>query len=170
MFKVMLDAGGPAAVVTVIVGGESKLSLPVSAAPSPSPPLPQPQAVPPPRAVRSLSMDYQRADSTPLRSPSPERAASQVVAVPAAPLCQPPRARINTSRNLILHRGTAAATRIQDGELYVHKNYEGLLSMCYNDTELLGYGPEDNYVCFNKRDILWARWLRFHIKHLRFLL
>ena len=65
------------AVVTAIVQGESEPSL--SAAPSPSPPLPQPQAVPPPRAVRRLSMDNQRADSPPPRSPSPERAASPVV-------------------------------------------------------------------------------------------
>ena len=56
-----------------------------------------------------------------------------------------------------------------DGELHVHKKYEGLLPICYYDTGLRGYGPQDGYACFDRRDMLWARRLRFHIDHLRFL-
>ena len=56
-----------------------------------------------------------------------------------------------------------------DGELHVHKRYKGLLPICYYDTGLRGYGPQDGYTCFDGRDMLWARRLRFHIDHLRFL-
>ena len=129
---------------------------------------PQPQAVPPPRAVRRLSIDNQRAASPPPRSPSPERAASPVVAVPAAPRKDQ---YVTESESVYCRpRRSQPATRIQDGELYVHKNYEGRLPICYYDTGLRGYGPEDGYACFNNRDMLWARRLRFHIEHLRFLL
>jgi hypothetical protein len=61
-------------------------------------------------------------------------------------------------------------TRILDGVLHVRKDYEGRLPLCYYDTGLRGYGPDDGYACFNMRDILWARRLRFHIERLRFLL
>jgi len=135
----------------------------LSAVPSPSPPSPQPQAVPPPRAVRRLSMDNEQAVSPPPRSPSPERAASPVVAVPAAP-----RKDQFVSESDRPRRSQPVA-RVQDGTLYVHKKYEGRLPICYYDTGLRGYGPQDGYACFDRRDMLWARRLRFHIDHLRYL-
>ena len=118
--------------------------------------------------MRRLSIDNQRAASPPPRSPSPERAASPVAAVPAAP--RKDQYVSESESEYGRPRRSQPATRIQDGELYVHKNYEGRLPICYYDTGLRGYGPEDGYACFNNRDILWARRLRFHIEHLRFLL
>ena len=67
-------------------------------------------------------------------------------------------------------RPSPPVTRILDGVLHVRKDYEGRLPLCYYDTGLRGYGPDDGYACFNMRDILWARRLRFHIERLRFLL
>ena len=70
---------------------ESNIERSLSATPLPSSPLQPavPRPVPPPRAVRRLPIDDQQAtNSSPLRSPSPERAASPVVeeapALPAA--------------------------------------------------------------------------------------
>ena len=63
-------------------------------------------------------------------------------------------------------RRSSPMTRVQDGELYVHKNFEGRLPLCYYDTGLQEYGPDDGYACFDMRDIRWARRLRFHIERL----
>ena len=67
-------------------------------------------------------------------------------------------------------RPSPPVTRILDGVLHVRKDYEGRLPLCYYDTGLRGYGPDDGYACFNMRDMLWARRLRFHIERLRDLL
>ena len=58
-------------------------------------------------------------------------------------------------------------TLIKNGVLYVHKDYEGLLPLCYYDTGLREGGQHDGYACFNMRDILWARRVRFHIERMR---
>ena len=169
----------------------------MSATPSPSPPLPPP--ILPPRAVRRLTIDNNQSDSPPPRSPSPDRAASPVLLsldrqceveeAPASPMaayesdgpyplvptaprkdqdvsdseseCGRPRRRRRPSRPV---------TRILDGVLHVRKDYEGRLPLCYYDTGLRGYGPDDGYASFNMRDMLWARRLRFHIERLRDLL
>ena len=54
-------------------------------------------------------------------------------------------------------------TRIKHGVLHVHKDYKGLLPVCYYDTGLRDGGPDDGYACFDKRDMLWARLVRFDI-------
>ena len=53
-------------------------------------------------------------------------------------------------------------THIKNAELYVHKDYGGLL--CYYATGLQEGGP---HACFNMLDILWARQVRFHIERMR---
>ena len=58
------------------------------------------------------------------------------------------------------------ATRIKHGVLHVHKDYEGRLPLCYYDTGLREGGPDDGYACFDLRDILWARRVRFHIERM----
>jgi hypothetical protein len=63
-------------------------------------------------------------------------------------------------------RRSPPITRVQDGVLYVHKDYEGRLPLCYYDTGLREYGTDDGYACFDMRDIRWARRLRFHIERL----
>ena len=58
------------------------------------------------------------------------------------------------------------ATRIKHGVLPVHKDYKGLLPVCYFDTGLQEGGPHDGYACFENRDMLLARRVtrRFHIE------
>ena len=69
----------------------------------------------------------------------------------------PPRARINTSRSRTRstpvrrrRRRSPPVTRIKHGVLHVHKDYEGLLPVCYYDTGLREGGPDDGYACFDK--------------------
>ena len=57
-------------------------------------------------------------------------------------------------------------TLIKDGVLHVRKDYEGTLPLCYYDTGLREGGQHDGYACFNMRDILWARRVRFHIERI----
>ena len=59
-------------------------------------------------------------------------------------------------------RRSPQAMLFKDGQLLVHKDYEGRLPLCYYSTGLQGGGPHDVYACFDKRDIVWARRLRFH--------
>ena len=61
-------------------------------------------------------------------------------------------------------RRSPPVTRIKNGKLYVHKDYEGRLPLCYYATGLQEGGPHDGYTCFNMRDILWARQVRFRIE------
>ena len=58
-------------------------------------------------------------------------------------------------------------TRIKDGVLYVHKEYQGQLPLCYYDTGLRENGQHDGYACFDMRDLQWARRVRFHIERMR---
>jgi hypothetical protein len=53
-----------------------------------------------------------------------------------------------------------------DGKLYVHKDYTGRLPLCYYSTGLQKGSSHDVYECFDRRDIMWARRLRFHIDQL----
>ena len=53
----------------------------------------------------------------------------------------------------------------KDGQLLVHENHKGRL--CYYSTGLQAGGPHDVYACFDKRDIVWARCMRFHIERAR---
>ena len=63
-------------------------------------------------------------------------------------------------------RRSLPVTRIKNAELYMHKDYEGRLRLCYYATGLQEGGPHDGYACFNMRDILWARQVRFHIERM----
>ena len=58
-------------------------------------------------------------------------------------------------------RRSPPVTRIKHGVLHVHKDYEGRLPLCYYDTGLREGWQHDGYACFNMRDILWARRVRF---------
>jgi hypothetical protein len=86
-------------------------------------------------------------------------------------LCRlpPPRARINTSQtqnwrtagaaddcHRLCSLRTDACLRTQD-----HDGGPGL-PLCYYATGLQEGGPHDFYVCFDKRDIVWACRIRFH--------
>ena len=56
---------------------------------------------------------------------------------------------------------------IKHGVLHVHKDYEGLLQLCYYATGLREGGPNDGYAayaCFNMQDKLCARRARFHLE------
>ena len=64
-------------------------------------------------------------------------------------------------------RRLPAVTRIKNAELYVHKDYEGLLQLCNYATRLQEGGPHDGYACFIMLDILWARRVRFHLERMR---
>ena len=54
-----------------------------------------------------------------------------------------------------------------DGKLFVHKDYTGRLPLCYYSTGLQEGSSHDLYECFDGRDIMWARRVRFHIDRLR---
>ena len=64
-------------------------------------------------------------------------------------------------------RRSPPVTRIKDGVLYVHKEYQGQLPLCYYDTGLREGGQHDGYACFDMRDLQWARRVRFHIERMR---
>ena len=42
---------------------------------------------------------------------------------------------------------------LKNGQLFVHKDYENRLPLCYYATGLQEGGPDDVYACFDKRDI-----------------
>ena len=66
-------------------------------------------------------------------------------------------------------RRSPPATRIKNAVLYVHKDYDGRLPLCYYATGLQEGGlheSHDGHACFNMRDILWARRVRFHIERM----
>ena len=42
---------------------------------------------------------------------------------------------------------------LKNGQLFVRKDYEGRLPLCYYATGLQEGGPDDVYACFDKRDI-----------------
>ena len=54
------------------------------------------------------------------------------------------------------------ATLFRNGQLLVHKDYDDRLPLCYYATGLNEGGPHDVYMCFDERDIEWARRVRFH--------
>ena len=56
---------------------------------------------------------------------------------------------------------------LKNGQLFVHKDYEGRLPLCYYATGLQEGDPDDVYVCFEKQNIVWARRVRFHNKRKR---
>ena len=56
----------------------------------------------------------------------------------------------------------------RDGRLLVHLDYGGRIPLCYYATGLEEGGPHDYYECFDQRDILWARQVRFHIERSRY--
>ena len=57
---------------------------------------------------------------------------------------------------------TPPATLFRNAELFVHKDYDDRLPLCYYATGLNEGGPHDVYMCFDNRDIEWARRVRFH--------
>jgi hypothetical protein len=59
------------------------------------------------------------------------------------------------------------AKLVIDGKLFVHKDYTGRLPLCYYSTGLQEGSSHDLYECFDGRDIMWARRVRFHIDRLR---
>ena len=61
------------------------------------------------------------------------------------------------------------AKLFKDGRLLVHLNYAGRTPLCYYATGLEEGGSHDYYECFDKRDILWARRVRFHINRMRYI-
>jgi hypothetical protein len=63
-----------------------------------------------------------------------------------------------------LRRRPPPATRITHGVLHVHKDYKGPIPVCYYDTGLREGGPNDGYACFDRRDMLWALQVRYHIE------
>ena len=65
-------------------------------------------------------------------------------------------------------RRSPPAMRITHGVLLVHKDYKGRIPVCYYDTGLREGGPNDGYACFDKRDMLWARRVRYHIERRQF--
>ena len=158
--------------------------------------------MPPPRAVRRLTMENQQPE-LPQRTPSPGRAASPVIEEAlASPMvyCSQFRMEAYEPQNEPLHqkvgswlravqaayasdgpspyptppgtphkdqyisdsdseygrlrlrrRRSPRATLIKHRVLHVHKDYEGLLLLCYHDTGLLEGG---GYACFSMRDML----------------
>ena len=50
----------------------------------------------------------------------------------------------------------------QERDLYVHNNYEGWLPLCCYATGLQEGTSHDFYPCYTKRDIVWARHVKFH--------
>ena len=62
---------------------------------------------------------------------------------------------------------TQPAKLVIDGKLFVHKDYTGRLPLCYYSTGLQEGSSHDLYECFDGRDIMWARRVRFHIDRLR---
>ena len=95
-----------------------------------------------------------------------------LIAVLSNAACRPAQGSIRLGLGLGLgrqrrrRRRSPPATRIKHGVLHVHKDYEGRLPLCYYDTGLREGGPDDGYACFNLRDILWARRVRFHIERM----
>ena len=59
-----------------------------------------------------------------------------------------------------------AAKRFRDGKLLVHRDFSGQIPLCFYATGLESGGSHDYYECFDERDILWARRVRFHIDRL----
>ena len=59
-------------------------------------------------------------------------------------------------------RQSAQAALFRNGELFVHKDYEDRLPLCNYATGLNEGGPHDVYMCFDNRDIEWARRVRFY--------
>jgi len=59
-------------------------------------------------------------------------------------------------------RRSQPLTRIKNGHLYVHKDYEGRLPLCCYVTGLQEGGPHDFYPCYTKNDIMWARRVMYH--------
>ena len=116
---------------------------------------------------------------TTIRPPPRRRGPRARSAPPARSSRYPlPRARINTSRT----RNQSTVVRANHSWLRTSKTGSymctrstrarpapGVLPICYYDTRLRGYGPQDGYAYFNARDMQWARRLRFHIDHLRLL-
>ena len=120
------------------------------------------------------------------RSPNPGRTASPVIEeAPASPMVYRSQyrieayGRINTSRTRTRTLGVPVSRRdcpcqrrrrsppltcIKNGDLYVHKDYEGRLHLCCYVTGLNEGGPPDFYPCYTstKRDVVWARSVRFH--------
>ena len=181
-----------------------------------SPLLPLPPLMPPPRAVRSLTVENQQPELPPQQSPSPGRAASPVIEEAlASPMvyCSQFRMEAYERQNEPLHqkvggwlRAVQAAyasdgpspyptppgtlhkdqyisdsdseygrdcprrrrrrspplTRIKNGDLYVHKDYEGRFPLCCYVTRLNEGGPHDFYPCYTKRDTVWARHISYH--------
>ena len=64
-------------------------------------------------------------------------------------------------------RRSPPAMLFKDGQLLVHKDHKGRIPLCYYSTGLQGGGPHDVYACFDKRDIVWARRIRFHNERAR---
>jgi hypothetical protein len=67
-------------------------------------------------------------------------------------------------------RRSPPAMLFKDGRLLVHKSHEGVpgLPLCYYATGLKEGGPHDVYACFDKRDIVWERRVRFHNERNRY--
>jgi len=59
-------------------------------------------------------------------------------------------------------RRSPPAALLRNGQLFVHKEYEGRLPLCYYATGLHEGGSHDVYMCYDARDILWARRVRYH--------
>lgn len=59
------------------------------------------------------------------------------------------------------------AKLFRNGKLLVHRAYTGRIPLCYYATGLQTGRSHDYYECFDERDMLWARRVRFHIDRLR---
>lgn len=66
------------------------------------------------------------------------------------------------------YEGRSAPAKIfREGKLLVHRGYDGRFPLCFYATCLQEGGPHDYYECYDKRDMLWARRVRFHIDRMR---
>ena len=66
------------------------------------------------------------------------------------------------------HRTQSQPAKLfRNGELLVHRDFSGQIPLCFYATGLESGGSHD-YECFDERDILWARRVRFHINRVRY--
>ena len=158
---------------------------------SPTSPLPPPPSAP--RAVRRLTMEKQQEADSPLRRslspaavvkspppPSPERAASPSVGEspqpsdparyptpPAAPRKDQyiPDSDSECSCDNCNRARAPPAYLFRDGQLLVHKTYQGRQPFTFVDTRLYQGGRHDWYGVENERDLLWARRLNLVLEH-----
>ena len=67
------------------------------------------------------------------------------------------------------HRTQSQPAKLfRNGELLVHRDFSGQIPLCFYATGLESGGSHDYYECFDERDILWARRVRFHINRVRY--